>query len=254
MPTLPIAAKEIFLKKPDNLYRAPLETIVDFAFDARVAAVFPDMLQRSVPGYGLLIANIGILAGRYAQAGSRCYDLGCSLGAAALAMRRRITAAGCRIIGVDNSAAMIDKARELIATDEATLPVELVCADLRDFAIVDASVVVLNLTLQFIPPADRLALLERIYAGLRPGGILILSEKIAFAGAQRQELLDALHLEFKRAQGYSELELSQKRTALEKVMIPETLDVHTARLRQAGFATVESWFQCFNFVSLVAIR
>ena len=242
------------MKKPDMIYRAPLETIVDFTFDDKVAAVFPDMLQRSVPGYGLLIANIGILAGRYAQAGSRCYDLNCSLGAATLAMRRRITAAGCRIVAVDNSEAMIARARELLAADASPLPVELLCTDIREVAIRDASVVILNLTLQFIPPTDRLALLERIHDGLRPGGILVLSEKIAFADAAQQELLDALHLEFKRAQGYSELELSQKRTALEKVMVPETRDVHVSRLHQAGFATVEPWFQCFNFASLVAIK
>lgn len=242
-------------KKQDAIYAAPLNEIVDFQFDDQVVDVFPDMIQRSVPGYGLMITNIGILAGRYARAHSHCYDLGCSLGAATLSMRQRITAPDCDIIAVDNSAAMIERGQKLIAADStSTVPVQMVCADLQDIDIENASVVVLNLTLQFIPVEKRLDLLQRIYAGLKPGGILLLSEKIAFDDPERQQFQDEHHHEFKRAQGYSDLEISQKRTALEKVMIPETLVTHQQRLQQAGFASSELWFQCFNFVSLVAIK
>jgi len=213
------------------------------------------MIQRSVPGYGLLISSIGLLAARYAQAGSHCYDLGCSLGAVSLAMRQRITQANCDIIAVDNSPAMIKRGRELFAGDNtATVPVTLLCADLQDVAIANASVVVLNFTLQFIPLHERLTLIERIYQGLKPGGILILSEKIAFAEPVRQNFHVELHHDFKRANGYSDLEISQKRTALENVMIPESLADHQERLKTAGFAVSELWFQCFNFVSLVAFK
>ncbi|RQW87514.1 MAG: carboxy-S-adenosyl-L-methionine synthase CmoA [Geobacter sp.] len=241
--------------KTDAIYAGPLQNIIDFQFDERVVAVFPDMIQRSVPGYGMIISNIGILAGKYAQTGSHCYDLGCSLGAASLAMRQRITAPDCEIISVDNSPAMIERARELLALDtESTIPVTMICTDLQDVSIENASVVVLNFTLQFIPPAERLALIRRIYAGLRPGGILILSEKIAFSEPERQHFHEELHHDFKRANGYSDLEISQKRSALEKVMIPETLACHKKRLRAAGFSASELWFQCFNFASLVAIK
>ena len=242
-------------KKQDAIYAAPLNEIVDFQFDDHVVDVFPDMIQRSVPGYGLMITNIGILAGRYAQPHSHCYDLGCSLGAATLSMRQRITAPDCDIIAVDNSEAMIERGQKLIAADTiSTVPVQMVCADLQDVGIDNASVVVLNLTLQFIPVGKRLDLLQRIYKGLKPGGILLLSEKLAFDDPEQQKLQDELHHEFKRAQGYSDLEISQKRTALEKVMTPETLVTHKQRLQQAGFASSELWFQCFNFVCLVAIK
>ncbi len=242
-------------KKTDAIYATPLQDIVDFQFDERVVAVFPDMIQRSVPGYGMIISNIGILAAKYAQAGSHCYDLGCSLGAASLAMRQRITAPDCDIISVDNSPAMIERARELLALDtESNIPVTMICADLQNVAIENASVVVLNFTLQFITLAQRLALIQRIHAGLRPGGILILSEKIAFSEPWRQDFHEELHHDFKRANGYSDLEISQKRSALEKVLVPETLVSHQKRLRAAGFTSSELWFQCFNFVSLVAIR
>jgi tRNA (cmo5U34)-methyltransferase len=242
-------------KKPDAIYAAPLNEIIDFDFDERVADVFPDMIQRSVPGYGMLISNIGILAAKYAQANSHCYDLGCSLGAVSLAMRQSISQPDCDIIAVDNSQAMIDRGRQLLARDtEATVPVKMVCADLKDVDIENASVVVLNFTLQFIPPVERLALIKRIYQGLKPGGILILSEKIAFEEPGRQQFHDELHLDFKRANGYSDLEISQKRTALENVMIPETLDCHQQRLQEAGFGFTDIWFQCFNFASMVAIK
>ena len=242
-------------RKTDALYAAPLQQMIDFKFDERVVAVFPDMIQRSVPGYAMIISNIGILAGKYAQAGSHCYDLGCSLGAATLAMRQRITQPNCDIIAVDNSPAMIERGRELLALDTLpTVPVTMVCSDLQEVTVENASVVVLNFTLQFIPPEKRLALLQRIRRGLRPGGILILSEKIAFAEPGQQQFFDELHHDFKRANGYSDLEISQKRSALEKVMIPETLTCHQERLQAAGFASFELWFQCFNFVSMVAFR
>ena len=114
--------------------------------------------------------------------------------------------------------------------------------------------VVLNFTLQFIEPAERITLLRRIYAGLRPGGILILSEKFRFDDAEVSDLLVELHLDFKRANGYSELEISQKRTLLENVLRADTVASHKARLHQAGFTHADLWFQCFNFGSLVAIK
>ncbi len=243
------------MKKNDALYAAPLQDIIDFQFDERVVSVFPDMIQRSVPGYAMIIANIGILAAKYAQPGSHCYDLGCSLGAASLAMRQRITAPDCDIIAVDNSNAMIERARELLSQDtKPSIPVTMICSDIQEVTIENASVVVLNFTLQFIPPKQRLALIKRIYEGLNPGGILILSEKIAFSEPDRQNFHIELHHDFKRANGYSDLEISQKRTALENVMIPETLAVHKRRLKSVGFSSSELWLQCFNFASMVAIK
>ena len=243
------------VKKQDEIYASPLNEIIDFDFDEKVAEVFPDMIQRSVPGYGTMISTIGILAAKYAQPNSRCYDLGCSLGAVSLSMRQRINQPDCTIIAVDNSEAMVERGLELLASDSSSrVSVEMVCADIQDIAIEDASVVVLNFTLQFIPLDDRLALITRIYQGLKPGGVLILSEKMAFDDQIKQDFHTEAHHDFKRANGYSDLEISQKRTALERVMIPESLNCHTQRLQDAGFPMSEVWFQCFNFASMAAIK
>lgn len=243
------------VKKQDAIYATALDEIIDFRFDERVVDVFPDMIQRSVPGYGTMISSIGILAARYAQADSHCYDLGCSLGAVSLAMRQRIQQPGCDIIAVDNSQAMIERGQELLASDSSSrVPVEMLCADIQDVTIEKASVVILNFTLQFIRLDERLPLIKRIYDGLMPGGILILSEKIAFEQQARQSFHVQSHHEFKRANGYSELEISQKRTALENVLIPETLTCHQQRLQEAGFGFSDIWFQCFNFASMVAVK
>ncbi|MDH3961662.1 MAG: carboxy-S-adenosyl-L-methionine synthase CmoA, partial [Desulfuromonadales bacterium] len=164
------------VKKQDEIYASPLNEIIDFEFDEKVAEVFPDMIQRSVPGYGTMISTLGILAAKYAQPDSCCYDLGCSLGAVSLSMRQRINQPGCKIIAVDNSEAMVERGLELLASDNfSRVPVEMVCADILDIAIENASVVILNFTLQFIPLDQRLALITRIYQGLKPGGVLILS-------------------------------------------------------------------------------
>jgi tRNA (cmo5U34)-methyltransferase len=243
------------VKKQDEIYASPLNDIIDFDFDEKVAEVFPDMIQRSVPGYGTMISTIGILAAKYAQPNSRCYDLGCSLGAVSLSMRQRINQPDCKIVAVDNSEAMVERGLELLASDSSSrVPVDMVCADIQDIAIEDASVVVLNFTLQFIPLDQRLALITRIYKGLKPGGVLILSEKIAFNDQIKQAFHTEAHHDFKRANGYSDLEISQKRTALERVMIPESLTCHKHRLQQAGFPMVEVWFQCFSFASMAAIK
>ncbi|MFW5824933.1 MAG: carboxy-S-adenosyl-L-methionine synthase CmoA [Marinobacter sp.] len=226
----------------------------DFRFDAAVARVFPDMIRRSVPGYTTIIPMIEVITEQYVQPGSNCYDLGCSLGASTLAMRHGMPGAGCTLVGVDNSEAMIERCEHFIALDDHPLPVTLRCEDVLETAIDNASVTTLNFTLQFVEPGRRLELLSRIAKATRPGGVLILSEKIRFECEAEQATQTRLHHEFKRANGYSDLEISQKRSALEQVLIPETLDDHRRRLEAAGFSNVMVWYQCFNFVSMLAFR
>ena len=238
----------------DNLFAHPLGVVPGFVFDQAVVDVFPDMIKRSVPGYETILAHCGELASRYVQADSHCYDLGCSLGASTVAMRSRIEGRNAKIIAVDNSSAMLDKCATVLASVPSAVSTELVNQDICDTAINNASIVVMNFTLQFIPMAQRVRLLEKIYMGLNPGGCLVISEKLHFEPPSLNTLLSDLHHQFKRAQGYSDLEISQKRDSIENVLIPETLDAHIQRLRACGFQSASPWFQCFNFCSLVAIK
>lgn len=238
----------------DTLFSAPIEKLGDFTFDEAVAEVFPDMISRSVPGYSNIITAIGMLAERFATPDSMIYDLGCSRGAAILAMRRNLQGRAVQIIGVDNSQPMVERCRRHLEAYHSDIPVTILCDDIRHIDIRNASMVVLNFTLQFLPRDDRLALLEKIYQGLNPNGVLVLSEKFQFDNPLTNELLIDLHHTFKRANGYSELEVSQKRTALENVMLTDSLDTHKARLQQAGFNHIELWFQCFNFGSMIAVK
>lgn len=237
----------------DRIYADPHAQVEPFAFDEQVAAVFPDMIRRSVPGYELILQALPWLAARVVQPGSLVYDLGCSLGAGTQAVRRGVKMDGCRIIAVDSSVAMIQRADEWLGSFRSEVPVELVQADVLDVPIENASLVLLNFTLQFIPLERRLELLYRIRAGLRPGGVLLLSEKIALEDERMERLITELHHDFKRAQGYSELEIAQKRQALENVLVPETMEAHRARLREAGFVSCETWLQHTRFVSLLAM-
>jgi len=222
-----------------------------FRFDDAVAKVFPDMLRRSIPGYAATLEAIGSLAARHVAAGTNCYDLGCSLGAATLAMRQGIRADGCRIIAVDSSEAMIERCETVFA---AAADVEVRLADILDVEIENASMVVMNYTLQFLAVDTRESMLKRIFEGLMPGGLLLLSEKVVDEDPRMEELLVDLHHEHKRRNAYSELEISRKRTALENVLIPETVAVHKRRLADAGFAHSAVWLRYFNFVSIVAIK
>ena len=229
-----------------------------FRFNWNVARVFPDMLRRSIPGYAASIEAIGSLAARYVRAGTTCYDLGCSLGAATLAMRQGIREPACRIVAVDSSPAMIARCREIVAEDDRLngpeTEVDIVERDIRDISFANASMVVLNYTLQFIEPEDRRELLHAICAGLNDGGILVLSEKVVDESSDMESLLTDLHREHKRRNGYSTLEIARKRAALENVLIPETVAAHRSRLASAGFSRSAVWLRYFNFVSIVAIR
>ena len=231
----------------DQLYAEPLSDVEAFVFDDKVAAVFPDMIRRSVPGYGTVIAMTGIIAARYYQPGSRIYDLGCSQGASTLSIAHQL-GQSATIHAIDSSQAMLDLCH---AHDyPAAIDVAFTCADMREVMIEEASVVVLNYTLQFIPVQERDALIRRVAEGMMPGGVLILSEKLAMP----DDLFTDLHHAFKQANGYSELEVSQKRTALESILVPETAQAHIDRLQKAGFGRVEQWFRCLNFSSFLAIR
>ena len=238
----------------DRIYSEPLTAIAGFTFDDKVASVFPDMIQRSVPGYNTIIAMTGVLAERYAQPYTLCYDLGCSLGASMLAMRARLDGRDCEIVGIDNSAAMIERCRSVVAADTHSTPINLLLGDINTTPIENASVAVMNFTLQFVAVEQRDALLTRIGVNVRAGGILVLSEKVCFDDPHLQALNTDLHHAFKRGNGYSDLEIAQKRSALDNTLVPETIATHRERLQRAGFSSVDVWYQCFNFASLVAVK
>lgn len=238
----------------DNLFAKSRAVTSGFRFDEQVVKVFPDMIARSVPGYELVIPMIGMLARRYAQPDTQIYDLGCSLGAASLAMSQAVRASGTKIIAVDNSKAMVERFKKSSTISSGTVPIDVRLENMLNTKIEKASVVVLNFTLQFLDCDQRQTLIDQISAGMRTGGVLIISEKICFEDEQEQSDQTAWHHDFKRAQGYSELEIAQKRNALEDVLRPETQASHFKRLQQAGLTMPRCWFQCFSFASYIAFK
>ncbi|MCP4471252.1 MAG: carboxy-S-adenosyl-L-methionine synthase CmoA [Gammaproteobacteria bacterium] len=235
----------------DRVFSRPLSEVRAFEFNETVAAVFRDMISRSVPGYSLLLRMIGLYAGIFVQPGSRVFDLGCSLGEASLVIADQVEAGACKIIAVDNSEAMIEKCRQHPVSPNS---IEWRCEDIRQTRIGNASMVVLNLTLQFLPPDERLPLLRNIFEGINPGGILVLSEKVEFADATESGRMQQLYAGFKKTMGYSDMEISQKRNALENVLVPDTEQQHLQRLQTLGFGEIYQCFRGFNFVSYLAIK
>ena len=222
--------------------------IVDFAFNEAVVAVFPDMIRRSVPGYETMIPMTGLLAARALGEHGLAYDLGCSLGATTQAVLAQNPSSNIRVIGIDNSEAMIEGARQANTDQRA----EFRLGDITDTPLNDADVVVLNLVLQFLDPDDRLVLLTRIQKEMRPGGLLLLSEKVTHAEPLLRDFFDHTHLAWKEANGYSRLEVSRKRTALENVMRIDSEETHIARLQEAGFSSITQWYRCLNWASFIA--
>lgn len=238
----------------DTLYKNRQSEIAPFAFDADVAAVFDDMLARSIPGYTDLIRRQAQICRGCLQPASRLYDLGCSHGNLGMRVLDNPPAIPFTILAVDNAPAMLARYRCRLSRHPEAKRVDLICADLLDVKVEQASVVVVNFTLQFLPREMRGMLLRRIYEGLLPGGVLLFSEKIVHADRDLDELQIDFYHRFKAENGYSRLEISQKREALENVLLPDTIAVHEERLTLAGFQRWDIWQKWFNFTSWIVIK
>ena len=238
----------------DTLYKNRRDTVAPFAFDADVAAVFDDMLIRSIPGYAEMIQRQAQLCRQFLQPGTHLYDLGCSHGNLGLEVLKAPPAAPFTIRGVDNAPAMLARYHKRLGDHPQAKRVDLICADLMDVEIRNASVVAINFTLQFLPLGDRDRLLTRICDGLIPGGVLLFSEKIIHRDEGLAQLQIDFYHRYKAENGYSELEISQKREALENVLVPDTVEVHGERLTGAGFRRWDIWQKWFNFTSWIAFK
>ncbi|MFT7687590.1 MAG: tRNA (cmo5U34)-methyltransferase [Candidatus Azotimanducaceae bacterium] len=237
----------------DQVYAEQQKEVTGFKFDAKVADVFENMINRSVPGYPLMLDLIGVLGEKYATPGTQCFDLGCSLGASTLKLRQHLPQS-CHLIGIDSSSAMVERCRANVARDHSQASVEIIEQKIQDTKFDNASVVVINFTLQFIPDEARQQILDRISAGMVKGGALILAEKIKFTDTDKQKNMTELHHEFKKYQGYSDLEVAQKRASLENVLVSNTEEEHVERLLKAGFSSAQLYIRCLNFASILAIK
>jgi len=234
----------------DQVFARPLSDVKAFEFNENVARVFQDMISRSVPGYELLLHMIGLYAEVFARERSNIYDLGCSLGEVSRIVAEQTRELNCNIVAVDSSPSMIAKCQQ----QEQPGSIQWLCDDILNIEISNASMVALNLTLLFIKQDRRQSLINNIAQGLNPGGVLVLSEKVLLEEELENERMVQLHQAFKKTRGYSDLEISQKRTALENVLVPDQEGTHFERLKRAGFSEIYQCFRCFNFASYLAIK
>ncbi len=240
--------------KKDRVFAEKKDRIEPFAFNREVTAVFDDMLTRSVPLYKESIQRQAQMTLGFFQEKTRIYDLGCSHGNLGILILEQFKNTPFSMVGVDSSEPMIEKYHARLEQVENSHQIDLVCGLLEKVAIENASVVLINLTLQFLDVKKRDHLIQKIYDGLLPGGVLLVTEKIIHNTASIDDLAQDFYRRFKRENGYSELEISQKRDALEKVLIPESIGVHKQRFLNAGFSAVDIWLKWFNFASMIAIK
>ncbi len=240
--------------KKDRVFADKKDKIKPFTFNREVASVFDDMLTRSVPLYGESIRRQAQMVLKFYQDKSRIYDLGCSHGNQGILILKQFKNQPFTMIGVDNSRPMIDKYQARLEHKGDSLQIDLICDQLEDVPIENASVVLINLTLQFLDVKKRDRLIKRIFHGLLPGGVVLLTEKTIHNKQSGNDLELDFYRRFKLENGYSELEISQKRDALEKILIPESLEVHKHRILNAGFSFFDIWLKWFNFSSMIAIK
>lgn len=226
----------------------------DFEFNSRVVEVFDDMLDRSIPFYRQVIEGTASLLDRYLEQGDTIYDLGSSTGTTLLELSRILPDETIRYVGIDSSTAMLEKAQLKVELYSKQNKFEFMKEDITQFNHGGAGAIILNYTLQFIRPMARAAMTKKLYDCLRPGGVLILSEKtIRHEKRLNREFIDIYHA-FKKERGYSELEIAKKREALENILIPFSIDENKELLKKSGFETIETYFQWFNFASFIAIK
>jgi tRNA (cmo5U34)-methyltransferase len=240
--------------EPDRLFADTTQEIADFAFDNKTAEVFDDMVGRSVPFYDEIQRMVGEIAADFAEPGTMLYDLGCSTATTLLALDPVIDPS-VGFVGVDNAPDMLAKAEAKIKASKLERRYDLIQADLHHFSGFDqASVVTMVLTLMFIRPLHRLRFMERLYRGLRPGGCLVLVEKLTVADSTLNRLFINHYYDYKRRNDYSDLEITRKREALENVLIPYRLEENVELLRTAGFRTADEFFRWYNFGGLIAVK
>lgn len=238
----------------DRLFADRLSVIKDFAFGRQTVEVFDDMVLRSVPFYAEVQRMTGEMAADFAVSGTRLYDLGCSTGTTLLTLDP-LVAPGVEFVGIDASTEMLERARAKLQQAGVTRAYDLQCADLNQgVQISNASVVILNLTLQFVRPLRRQQLIEAVARGMRPDGCLILFEKVLSRHSMLNRFFIKYYYAFKQRNGYSELEISQKREALENVLVPYRLEENIDLLRESGFSQVDLFFKWHNFCGLVALK
>ena len=238
----------------DEVFKGEIEKPSDFKFGANVANVFDDMVNRSVPFYGEMQRMMAELAADHAKEGSDVYDLGCSTGTTMIGMDTMVNP-NIRFVGIDDSQEMLDKCKSKLMEIGFSRNYDLRCNDLgHGVKIENASVVVLCLTLQFVRPIYRESLVKDILDGLNPGGALILIEKILAEESRYNRDFINYYYNYKRRNNYSELEISQKREALENVLIPYKLSENISLLRDKGFAHCEVFFKWYNFAGIIAVK
>ncbi len=242
------------LAATDRIFAQPTPRVDDFVFDARTARVFDDMLSRSVPFYDEIQRMSAELAADFAVPGSNLYDLGCSTGTT-LAALDALVDPSVRFIGIDDSAEMLEKARQKLAPATTARAIDLVRADLHEVnQIENASVVFLTLTLQFVRPLHRDRLIRSICAGTNEQGCLILVEKLTESDTLFNRLFIKYYYDMKRRNGYSDLEIAQKREALENVLIPYRAEENEKLLLDGGYSRVQPFFQWYNFAGVIAVK
>ncbi|TLU99379.1 carboxy-S-adenosyl-L-methionine synthase CmoA [Dyadobacter luticola] len=239
----------------DQVFKDEITKASDFKFGTTVVKVFDDMVSRSVPFYGEIQRMLGEIAADHAKEGSSVYDLGCSTGTTLIEIDKLIPS-DVRFVGIDESPEMLDKCDLKLKEAGFVRPYELTVADLQqeELPIKNASVVILCLTLQFVRPLYRERLLRNIYKGLNPGGVLLLAEKVLTENSQFNRDFIKYYYDYKRRNHYSELEISQKREALENVLIPYKLSENTLLLKEAGFTDCEVFFKWYNFSGMIAFK
>ncbi|ADD79547.1 carboxy-S-adenosyl-L-methionine synthase CmoA [Candidatus Riesia pediculicola] len=243
------------MKKKDNILRNAIKDLKDWRFDRKVSEVFHDMAHRSIPGYKNISNTIGYFSKKFIQPKSNIYDLGCSIGEVTESILKYVLNKNCTIISVDHSKDMIKNFKKrLYKKIQKSNSIKIFQRDILKIDIKNASIIVLNFTLQFIHPFKKTYVIDKIYQGLNQNGILILSEKIKSQNPEENKLFSSAYKNFKLSNGYSRLEVIQKERMLKNSMFLESMEQHRSRLKQSGFCDFILWFQYLNFISLIAFK
>jgi tRNA (cmo5U34)-methyltransferase len=254
------------MNKTDQVYKRPIDKIPGFEFNEDVVSVFDDMISRSVPFYDEIHRILLDVIDRAFSGGGIVYDLGCSTGTTIslidqhLRSKNKINEQNQKkkltlpnYVGIDNSEPMLAKCLEKLKLNNVE-NVELKCQDLQKTELEKSKLVIMNYTLQFIALSDREQLLNKIYNSLETGGAFLLAEKLHSPDKYIDSFITDLYYDFKRRNGYSELEISQKREALENVLVPLTPKQHMEMLNKVGFTKVEMIFRWYNFACYLGIK
>jgi len=226
----------------------------NWRFRGNVVDKFDDHVKKSVPLYLEGHQITCDLSKFFVKDNSIIYEIGSSTGSLSIKLSESNKLKNdVHFIGLDIEKDMVDFANQCLAKTKID-NVSFEHADIVSKELEKSDLIVSYYTVQFIPPAVRQQVIDKLYQSLNWGGALIMFEKVRAPDARFQDIISTIYLNYKMKQGYSEENIISKMMSLKGVLEPFSTQGNIDLLKRAGFTDITSVQKYLSFEGFLAIK